>query len=372
MERALADALALWRRQPSSPLAQHIDHLNDTLAAMQPAVPSADWFTVSARRREAELGPLLAALPPSSCPTLGNRLDTLFSWPRDSRITEALRRLLFRRIPPATERGLWRRVLGLVAHTHDVRAAEWLSDSLFEIDGGSYYGRTLIQLANERISCLRGPLAHLRPSAPPAQHVVVSTAEPPPASATHRLVLADALLERGDPRGELIVLQSLAAPRRDQRRRIGALLREHSRPWLGRLSPAFKPEGLTFASGYVESGRLSGYRALGELVGAPEWESVRSLDLRALAHRPPNPGLLLRFLSHPVMKSLLHLRAVPPSAVGPLRSLRAPLGLQSLDLAGPVHRSDLDALLHSRALPRLVRLTIQGRPAPVAPRPERA
>ncbi|HET7502267.1 MAG TPA: TIGR02996 domain-containing protein [Kofleriaceae bacterium] len=50
-----------------------------------------------------------------------------------------------------------------------------------------------------------------------------------------RLVLADALLGHGDPRGELIALQ--LTPSRDDRQidRIEQLLREHARRWLGPL-----------------------------------------------------------------------------------------------------------------------------------------
>lgn len=50
-----------------------------------------------------------------------------------------------------------------------------------------------------------------------------------------RLVLADALLEHGDPRGELIALQLAGAADERQLDRIDQLLREHGKGWLGSL-----------------------------------------------------------------------------------------------------------------------------------------
>lgn len=364
MERALSEALALWRRQPSGALAHDIQRLSDELTACQPHVAESDWMELCAARRPAQLGSLLATLPPASSPRLAERLQALFAWPRDPRITDALRRLTYQHIPRSSDHALWRRILGLIAWTQDARAAAWLGDLLGEIDGPATHGRTLIQRANELIVWLsnREPdLASARPARrerapePPPE-------KPPPSDATERLVFADALLDAGDVRGELIMLQSLAAPRRDQKRRATALVREYSRAWLGRLSPALKPDGLRFSSGFVEAGRLSGYRAIRELVGAPEWETVRELDLRELAWRSPQPELLVRFLTHPVLRNLSRVHAFPASAVRALLAAPATLAISSFDLSGWIADAELAVLRRSSVLPRLQTLSVHGQP----------
>ena len=50
-----------------------------------------------------------------------------------------------------------------------------------------------------------------------------------------RAVLADALLEREDPRGELIALQLRPELGEAETKRVAALLRKHEKQWLGEL-----------------------------------------------------------------------------------------------------------------------------------------
>jgi len=55
-----------------------------------------------------------------------------------------------------------------------------------------------------------------------------------------RLVLADFLLERGDPRGELLSLQLSGARTKDAESRALAIIRKHQKAWMGALSPHLK------------------------------------------------------------------------------------------------------------------------------------
>jgi uncharacterized protein (TIGR02996 family) len=72
-----------------------------------------------------------------------------------------------------------------------------------------------------------------------------------PADDLARSVLADALLEANDPRGELIQLQLLATPTADQRRRMKELVETHGRAWLGALADFVSKAGLVYERGFA-------------------------------------------------------------------------------------------------------------------------
>lgn len=67
-----------------------------------------------------------------------------------------------------------------------------------------------------------------------------------------RRVLADWLLERGDPRGEFIVCQLATSP--TERARAKKLLTQHALEWIGPLP--FPVEQWTFAGGFLATVRV--------------------------------------------------------------------------------------------------------------------
>jgi uncharacterized protein (TIGR02996 family) len=103
-----------------------------------------------------------------------------------------------------------------------------------------------------------------------------------------RLVLADALISVGDPRGELIQLQ-LQSPR-DHSVRIMRLIQSNGMTWLGALRGAVIPLG--YERGFLASCRL--YDAK-RVEGVNEWSTVHTVDLDISD---------ASILAHPVMRSL--------------------------------------------------------------------
>jgi uncharacterized protein (TIGR02996 family) len=110
-----------------------------------------------------------------------------------------------------------------------------------------------------------------------------------------RLVYADFLQERGDPRGELIALQILHRDTSRERE----LLREHARTWLGPLADVIdlRPDAqTTFERGFLaiaEIARTSAAR-LPEVVHDPAWatvEEVRGWDAHVVLGAAPLVGL---------------------------------------------------------------------------------
>ncbi len=137
-----------------------------------------------------------------------------------------------------------------------------------------------------------------------------------------RLVLADALTERGDPRGEFISLQCAAAPERHGHR-VQVLQRKHWRHWLGEL-PAVQSNDLQFHKGFVSHAVL---QPAGLASDSRQWATVESL--KVLHH--PNPlELWAPHLTR--LKSISNLDAVALQMFvkGPMRNR-----LSALEFLGP-------------------------------------
>jgi uncharacterized protein (TIGR02996 family) len=106
-----------------------------------------------------------------------------------------------------------------------------------------------------------------------------------PADDARRLVLADLLLQRGEPRGELIALQLGRGDGEPTKREL-RLLQKHGRSWLGRLAPVLswgrRHSRTTFRRGFlaVADIMLSVDKKLDPLAGAPEWATVEKLTGR--------------------------------------------------------------------------------------------
>ena len=98
-----------------------------------------------------------------------------------------------------------------------------------------------------------------------------------------RLVLADHLVQRGDPRGELINLQlARAAGRADDtpRARELELLAASNGQWVGRIGLAIDVERFVFHRGFVAYGQLPRTRGtLAQFVSDPAWATLEILDV---------------------------------------------------------------------------------------------
>jgi uncharacterized protein (TIGR02996 family) len=109
-----------------------------------------------------------------------------------------------------------------------------------------------------------------------------------------RLVLADALLAAGDPRGELIQLQF--HPEADHERRTMELLQHHGLTWLGALRDHVVP--IRYERGFVTSCVATN---VDDIVGAPEWATIRTVELMCTNRA---------FLLHPAMRSLRRIHGI--------------------------------------------------------------
>jgi hypothetical protein len=166
-----------------------------------------------------------------------------------------------------------------------------------------------------------GELRHagVVPAAPPAEAAIA-------ASSDARQVDADALIDRGDPRGELIALQSARAEGRATRASIArerALLDEHEQRWLGQLAPAVLRGGTVWERGVLVECWLAGVNgAVRTAIGAPALATVQRLGFAFSVRNEP----IAELLAHPVLRDLREIRRLPGWGIDrQLAALKQPL-----------------------------------------------
>lgn len=182
-----------------------------------------------------------------------------------------------------------------------------------------------------------------------AELLALVYADPDDVAARH--VLADALLERGDPRGEHIALTLADDPSGAARERADALLREHHRSWLGPLARVVPWGAASFDAGFPD--RVAAFfpeeRDLAWVADAAGWQTVRSLTFLPRS----------REIVRPTMKNL--------RSIGPIRG-EGIIDIGSSDVAFAIERlvlRPLDGAIEVLAeadvaerLPRLATLVV--------------
>jgi hypothetical protein len=161
-------------------------------------------------------------------------------------------------------------------------------------------------------------------------------------------ILRDRLLEKGDPRGELIALQLAPSLDAKGRRRVAGLLRKHQKSWLGTLAPVAR--SWTFERGFVATiVYVARYAAqLKALVGDPVWATVRAIDF----FEPRSREAIVRLLVHPVMRSLREVRRLHTDEVAALGRHARARNLETLGVFVPEPPPELplDAFTKLRGL----------------------
>ncbi|MCY0997346.1 TIGR02996 domain-containing protein [Myxococcus sp. MISCRS1] len=149
-----------------------------------------------------------------------------------------------------------------------------------------------------------------------------------------RLVMADQLLETGDPLGEFIVLQCSPTP---DEKRIDALLAAHLRSWELPLGDAIDSGATRFERGFPVAVRMAEAATRILPQPGPAWLTVREIDWAAVAR----PAVQARWLAHPHLRSVTRLRRVDlgwARLLGPLPSI------SRLELWGRVTAQSLGSL----------------------------
>lgn len=220
-------------------------------------------------------------------------------------------------------------------------------------------------LAPEDVELIEGapPMRSLTRAETARRDKLLAMVHADPTNHDLRLVCADGLLELGDPRGELIAVQSqLAAHPADDalRLRERQLLKAHATSWLGPLAPLFyRGEGYRFARGFLDEVHINEIFAPWKTVLAtktdPIWSTVR-------AHNGP-----LDLALAPSMRALREIeydgdREEADGTAAWRRLARGRWPFERVDyFVGPVDpRGALTALAEGASLPALRTLCIYG------------
>ncbi|HHO50323.1 MAG TPA: TIGR02996 domain-containing protein [Deltaproteobacteria bacterium] len=208
-----------------------------------------------------------------------------------------------------------------------------------------------------------------------------------------RAVLADHLIQRGDPRGTFIALQLRRAreggwaskPERQ-------LLKRHGHRWCGALAPVLSPRGLRFERGFLHTARVRGrwdrrdLAVLTDAVGRGEWRTLHALTCpRQIPDDEEVHEAALALLTHPVLGGLRVLHGLSAPLAGALQRSDPPAcleaiglhevqaggapglgadslpGVRRLALTGDVHLHDLGWLWDCPLWPRLEGITVMSR-----------
>ena len=301
---ALAALLDAWRAEPSEGLAEAIDLVSSRVKA--PGVLRGKgrqalgaWQTRAATARPQDVPMLLDVLADAASGDGKDRLKMISRLMPDPRIDRALVDLI-ERVPyrATSTRPFWTTLFSLAARITDTRQLRRL-DTL-QADGIALTMQTWLR---QKIAALREDcawkLAAVNPE-PPELAELVALLGPPklsvgsknleallaaiydaPDDDAPRHVYADALLERGDPRGEFIALQMRPAsdPVRDAKKREKELLATYGKQWLGDLAPVIMT-GFTFERGFLAECKVDNRHIdrVKKLVGHPAWATVRSIS----------------------------------------------------------------------------------------------
>lgn len=326
-ELVLTHLLAAWAVVPAPEIAAAIEAVSSHAGAERPALTARTqdeatkaWMRRARAKRPADLHHLLAHLVEAPSSELVRRVGWLAAQSPDPRVTASLAKLAA--TPPFCSPGtmrFWAGVHRLLQTHRDPRTRATLEHALPPRPTGLTRKPTpaqqLLLLRYATIEQLRAqpPVKRSRADAttcrtlcaeictrlasvpPPVRERLFAEVFAHPHDDERRRVLADYLLERGDPRGEFIALQVMGELGPHQRRRERELLREHGRAWLGPLATVLRRDSVVFERGFPTHGRFnSACRNVMHVVGDPHWATIE--DLRA----PPE------IITHPVMRSLRH------------------------------------------------------------------
>lgn len=332
-EAALAALLDAWRACRSPQIAGLVERISTRLEARLPQITGekradiqAAWLAVAKQQRPADLPRLLASLTNTfwRSTDAAARLRAIDRWPLDPRAASgAIRNLETIPFHATSTKPFWQALIEFAAFHGDLRTAEALESLATRMDKilrsqytdlsaiRRWFAKQMTAAAVEIRTRNELPLDREMSAACDRIAKKIATSTDPgerlfaeicarPDDDQPRLVYADYLQERHDPRGELIALQLSGTDLERQEKLIAA----HAKTWLGPVAPIAWIEGTHFDRGFPSEIWLNDARnvdAVERVVGHSVWATVRRLHLVGF------PKLPTELLRHPTLRSLRHL-----------------------------------------------------------------
>ncbi|MEW5737931.1 MAG: TIGR02996 domain-containing protein [Myxococcota bacterium] len=300
-DATLTALLTAWERSPTEALREVVLAVEDAEARPPFEGDGRAWLDLAKKAKPPARGPLLSALKGATLAEAQDRLDVAAAWAKDPRTSRAVERLLAE-VPWSSDssKRAWTAAFGVVAASGDPRFVA-LSASLpktWKVREGirgwleRAFARSISQLPPEapalspadekQLEAIRAALARV-PAKKPAsdgrdEATLLRAVYDNPEDDAPRLVLADVLQERGDPRGEFIALQCAGT----DEKKAKALLKAHGKKWLGPLAPVLGAD-FEFRRGFPAVGLVKfRHQADAEKYGnLPEWATFEELTWSA-------------------------------------------------------------------------------------------
>ncbi|WP_164020849.1 TIGR02996 domain-containing protein [Pyxidicoccus trucidator] len=357
-EEALQQLLEAWRESRAERLARLIERLSVLLPTwLAPLTGPVDLpllvedLLVLARGRYPRL--------------LSTQLIDHEKWPADPRLTPVL--LALAPMPDAQREGVFRRLCDLLCHVRDPRSLGPLRALHATLPPASRYADRLdvaIQrIAMQQVSTPGAETSTLcdalekaltrreeatARSAPLRESLLARVAANPDDDGP-RLVLADHLLEQGDPLGEFITLQCMPQP---DEVRVARLLEVHRNRWAAPLGPCAVLESVRFERGFPVAVQVGAPPSWHLPPPGPFWSTVREIAWAWLGREARAD-----WLAHPHLRRVTVLRQV--NAEVARRLGLHPLAVRRLELRGQLTRDGPDVFTGLAALPHLSWVEVQ-------------
>jgi uncharacterized protein (TIGR02996 family) len=364
-EEALLRLLETWRESRSERIAALVETLSDRLIAGMPLLPCQPTSPAMQTHRPIDLPRLLPGFLETAARGEPEPLCRLFDafrrWPSDPRLTTALAAIS--RMGISSSRQVLHDLCGLFMNLRDPRSVEALRALGARLGAEDRHGRqfesiieviTLQELppmdveARALCAALEDALrarAEAEARSAPLREALLARVYAHPKDDSARLVLADHLLEQGDPWGEFIMLQYAARP---DEARLRELLAKHAVAWHVPLGPLVDPRTTRFERGFPFAVQMDVERRPPLPLAPPgrAWGTVEEIDWRWSG--PPEAAA---WLADPHVHSLQRLRKTR-AAIG--RRLGAHgLGVRRVELQGGLIVQAPEMLTALAGLPHL-------------------
>lgn len=298
LAEALTPLVDAWSACPAEALREVVLAVEDALGSSPFAGDTGDWVDAAKTAKPGTRGPLLASVKGPKLADSVKRLEVAKAWAMDPRTSRAVEALLAE-VPWSSDssKPAWNAAFAVVAASGDPRFVQlaatlpgtwkvregikgWLERAFAKAiakvpkDAPTLSAADAKHLEAVRAALAKAPKPKKAAAGSRDEAALLAAVYASPADDAPRLVYADALQEKGDPRGELIALQCAGA----EEKKAKALVKAHGKQWLGALAPVLGAS-FEFRRGFLAVAMVKfRHQADAEKYGdLPEWATLEEL-----------------------------------------------------------------------------------------------
>jgi uncharacterized protein (TIGR02996 family) len=374
LESAVEHAVRAWQASRAPELAALVQALDLHLPAViadhaMELDRDARWTRLARTLRVGQLGGLFQTVRARTWRNTVERLYELASRGPDPRLADALVRLLDDlHHTTIASRDLRSAVFDLMRQMRDPRHLGLDHRALAAVDGRWREVHQELERAEPPASLTEeqraaiGAMCLALERADPQEDLLQAVWSSPDEDGP-RLVYADWLVERGDPRGQFIHLQMLPSPTSAQKRLAQRLLREHMPGWLGPLVPACAAQA-RFERGFPAAVTLqwASRREVEQLGGHPAWSTVSEVTFADRTHLHEREREHMTQFLGPSLRSLRIVRNVGQGGLSWLGEREELRGVETLTGSSGRVETEVMTQLAATSLPGLRHLGLGWAP----------